>query len=42
MFVHFSVDNIKEKSLQEALSSPFFKKIHSQGNLSIKTCYFRA
>jgi MoaA/NifB/PqqE/SkfB family radical SAM enzyme len=42
IFVHFSVDNIKEKSLQEALNSPFFKEIRSQGNLSIKTCYFRA
>jgi MoaA/NifB/PqqE/SkfB family radical SAM enzyme len=36
IFVHFSVDNIKEKSLQEALSSPFFKEIRSQGNLDSK------
>lgn len=30
IFVHFSVDNIKEKSLQEALNSPFFEEIRSR------------
>jgi len=30
IFAHFAVDNIKEKSLQEALSSPFFNAIRDR------------
>jgi MoaA/NifB/PqqE/SkfB family radical SAM enzyme len=30
IFVHFAVDNIKEKSLQEVLRSPFFREIRSR------------
>ena len=30
VFVHFAVDNIYEKSLKEALNSPFFKAIRSR------------
>jgi len=29
VFMHFAVDNIKDKSLREAINSPFFKKIRS-------------
>ena len=30
VFAHFAVDNIKEKSLKEALNSPFFKAIRKR------------
>lgn len=36
IFVHFSVDNIKEKSLQEALNSPFFEEIRFKATFPSK------